>query len=87
MVSYLASYFSGMGFSPLMIAVLFAVMIWDLVWKLKAMWKAAKNNSAVWFVALMLFNTAGILPIIYLYAFSPREKHSAEKRKVRRKRR
>jgi hypothetical protein len=40
--------------------------IWELVWKFIALWKAAKNNHLVWFICIVVINTAGILPIIYL---------------------
>jgi hypothetical protein len=40
--------------------------VWELVWKGFALWKAARNNHIVWFVCIMIFNTVGILPIIYL---------------------
>jgi|TARA_Y100000310_G_scaffold334040_2_gene412851 hypothetical protein len=45
-------------------------LIWEFVWKGLGMWKAAKRNSSIWFVALLLFNTAGILSILYIYLFS-----------------
>ncbi len=46
------------------------IVIWEVVWKLSAMWKAAKKNSVVWFIILAVFNTLGILPILYLFVFS-----------------
>ena len=42
------------------------VTIWDAVWKLIAMWKAARNNHLAWFICIFIFNTIGILPIIYI---------------------
>lgn len=46
---------------------LFVVFIlWDLTWKAIAMWKSARNNKLAWFVCIAIFNTIGILPIIYL---------------------
>ena len=33
------------------------------------MWRAAKNNQITWFVITLLFNTFGILPIVYLQFF------------------
>jgi len=47
------------------IIILFIVAIWDLIWKLTAMWKASKRGSKGWFVILMIFNTLGVLPILY----------------------
>lgn len=40
--------------------------VWDLVWKGFALWRATKNHHKTWFVCILIFNTAGILPIIYL---------------------
>jgi len=39
---------------------------WDAVWKLIGMWKAGRNNELAWFICIAIFNTLGILPIIYL---------------------
>ncbi len=49
--------------------VLIVVAIWELFWKGIALWKSAKNNQQYWFVAMLVLNTAGILPIIYLVFF------------------
>lgn len=70
---------NGFNFgAPLLIAI-FVISVWDLIWKLFAMWKAAKKNSVVWFVVLMIFNTAGILPILYIYVFSEMKKGKRRK--------
>lgn len=53
-------------FLALLIPLLIAVAIWDGVWKSIAMWKAGRNNQLAWFICIVIFNTAGILPIIYL---------------------
>jgi len=50
--------------------ILTIVIIWSLVWKGIALWKAAKADSKNWFVALMVINTMGILEILYIYLFS-----------------
>ena len=58
--------------TPLLIlfcAILVAIAIWDGVWKLIALWKSARNNQLAWFVCLAIFNTAGILPIVYILCF------------------
>jgi len=46
------------------------VLAWSLAWKGAALWKAAKNNSPIWFVALLVINTVGILEILYIFLFS-----------------
>jgi len=42
------------------------LILWDVTWKVIAMWKAARNNQLVWFICIAIFNTIGILPIIYI---------------------
>jgi hypothetical protein len=39
------------------------------VWKLIALWKSARHNQLAWFICLAIFNTAGILPILYILCF------------------
>ena len=42
--------------------------IWSVVWKGIALWKAARLGQRNWFIALLVFNTAGLLEIIYIFA-------------------
>jgi len=46
--------------------ILIPLLIWSLFWKGLALWHAARRGSSVWFIVLMVINTAGILEIIYL---------------------
>jgi hypothetical protein len=46
------------------------VVVWELVWKGIALWKAGRNGHLVWFICILIFNTLGILPIIYVFFFS-----------------
>lgn len=55
------------------IALILAV-IWELTWKGIGLWRAGRNNQLGWFIAILLLNTAGILPIIYLL-ISKGERH------------
>jgi hypothetical protein len=50
----------------LLIPVLVLIALWDGVWKVIGMWKSARNNQLAWFICIAIFNTVGILPIIYL---------------------
>lgn len=52
-----------------MLTWLIPVLIWDLIWKGIALWKAGKNNQLHWFIAILILNTAGILPIVYIKFF------------------
>ncbi len=49
-------------------------VIWSLVWKGLALWRAGRLGSKLWFVILLLVNTGGILEILYLYVFSKKNK-------------
>lgn len=52
---------------PIWAIVLLAVLaLFDAVMKLIALWRSARNNHLVWFIFLAIFNTIGILPIVYL---------------------
>jgi len=42
---------------------------WDLVWKGIALWKSARHNQRYWFIALIVINSIGILPIVYILFF------------------
>lgn len=49
-----------------MVWFMIPLMIWELVWKGVALWKSARNSHKYWFVAILILNTAGILPIVYI---------------------
>ncbi len=52
----------GMG----IITVLVILVIWTIIWKGLALWKSAQRSHKVWFIIMLIVNTAGILEIIYL---------------------
>jgi hypothetical protein len=58
------------GLQPGMHVLVGLAVIWSLVWKGLALWKAARNGSKPWFVVLLIVNTLGILEILYIYVFS-----------------
>ncbi|MDP1696050.1 MAG: DUF5652 family protein [archaeon] len=70
---------------PLWLLIL--AVIWSLVWKALALWKSARRNSPVWFIALLVINTFGILEILYLFLFSkiklPKVKEKEKSKKKR----
>jgi hypothetical protein len=51
------------GVNPFWIAL---AVIWTLVWKGFALWRAAGLRQKYWFIAMLVVNTLGILEIIYL---------------------
>lgn len=70
----------GNSFGGLFTAFLIPLVAWTLVWKGWALWRAAKQDSKPWFIALLLINTMGILEILYLFVFG-KEKPKSSKRK------
>lgn len=47
---------------------------WILIWKGFALWRASRNESKYWFIALLIINTMGLLEIIYIFYFSKKKK-------------
>ncbi len=64
---------------------LILVFIWSAVWKLLALWKSARKGSVIWFIVLAVFNTAGILPILYIFVFSKMSDSKIEQIKTSKK--
>lgn len=60
--------------NPTLVLGLIGLMVFDLVLKGMALWRASKNHQRNWFIALFLVNSLGILPLIYLYFFQPKHK-------------
>ena len=50
--------------------ILIPLLLWSLIWKGLALWRASKLNQKYWYIALLGINTMGILEILYLYIFS-----------------
>jgi len=46
------------------------VAVWSMVWKGIALWRAGRNDHLAWFIVLFIVSSLGILPIIYIFAFS-----------------
>lgn len=60
---------------PIEHKALFALLIlWTLIWKGLALWKAGRKNDMFWFIALLVINTVGILDIIYIYHVANRKR-------------
>jgi hypothetical protein len=56
--------------SVLAATVFFVLAVWSIVWKGFALWISAKEGKKWWFIPILIFNTAGILEIIYIFFFS-----------------
>ena len=55
-------FFLSAGMRP----VLFCLVMVDLVLKGFSLYKSAQKGQKVWFVALLVINSLGVLPLIYL---------------------
>jgi len=64
--------------------LLLVIVIWSIPWTFSAMWKAAQNGHKVWYIALLIINTAGVLPMLYIFYFS-KNKNPFNKKKENRK--
>ncbi len=65
----------GEGFN----LIVLLVVIWSVLWKCYSVWTAVKRGEKWWFVALLLFNTAGILDMIYIFGVAKKKWSDIEK--------
>lgn len=76
------------GLAPGLLMLIVVAVVWDAVWKAIGLWRSGRNKQVAWFVCIFIFNTIGILPIIYLLFFQkkqerrerPRRSHSRRRR-------
>ncbi len=59
------------------VIVIGILAVWDSVWKMVGMWKAARNKQATWFICIGVINTIGILPIVYILTHRNRGEEKA----------
>lgn len=65
------NYYNSFDWSRFFLFPLFIpAIIWSLIWKGLALYRAARNGQKVWFGILLVVNTMGILEIVYLLFFS-----------------
>ncbi|MDP3402515.1 MAG: DUF5652 family protein, partial [bacterium] len=55
--------------SGVLLTLLLVVLVITTVLKAFALWHTARNHQVLWFVAILVLNTLGILEIVYLVAF------------------
>lgn len=60
--------------SEALVLIILLISLWTLPWKGVALWKAARLNDKVWFIALLLIHTLALLEILYIFNFSKRKK-------------
>jgi len=62
-----------------LMGVFFLITLVDLLLKGWALWRAAGMKKVYWFVALLLVNSMGIFPIIFLLMTNTEYKKSLQK--------
>ncbi len=50
--------------------IIILLVVWSVIWKGWALWRAARSGNKGWFIVFLLVNTAGILELIYLFVIS-----------------
>jgi hypothetical protein len=59
-----------------MLLSLLLITLWSLFWKGFGLWHSAKNQQKGWFIAILILNTMGLLPILYLIWIKPKRKRN-----------
>ena len=62
--------------------VVLILLIWSTVWKGFALWKSGRRGQKVWFIVILVLNTAGILEIIYLLINKNKKELSSDNKKL-----
>lgn len=65
------------AYAGIFVFVMIALVVWSIIWKAWALWVSARQGSKAWFVILLIFNTLGILEILYIFIFSKSSKSPA----------
>jgi len=52
----------------------YILIVWTMYWKGRALWKAARKTRKIWFIAILILNTMGLLEIAYLFLFDKDKK-------------
>jgi len=64
----------GWPFSSITMSLFLLVIVFDLVLRGVSLWKSARAGQKGWFIVLIIFNTVGILPVLYLVFFQKKNK-------------
>lgn len=78
-ITTLQQLLTNMNVSLPVLILLIVAQIWSLIWKILACWKSARKGEWLWFIALFVINTLGILEILYIFVFSKMEIFSVNK--------
>ena len=54
--------------------IIIVLAVWTIPWKGVALWKAARREEKIWFIALLLLNTVAVLEILYIVVVAKEKK-------------
>ena len=60
-------------FAAALMPIILVAVLWEIVLKGFGLWYSARGSQKWWFIAMLVLNTLGILPIIYLIWFRPKD--------------
>lgn len=63
-------------FGIIEITLIILAVLFDFVLKGIALWRAGRNQQLGWFIALLIINSIGILPLIYLLVVDKKKKNA-----------
>ncbi len=72
--------------SPFNQPYVYALLVADLILRGLALYKSARQEQKIWFIALLIVNTLGVLPLVYLVLQKRAKVKPAAKKTIRRKR-
>jgi methionyl-tRNA synthetase len=61
----------------------YPILIWTIAWKAVGAWHAARDNNLIWFISFFIFNTFGVLPIVYIFFFRKVDFSEKPRKKVK----
>lgn len=67
-------------FTSLPQVVLIILAIFDLTVRGIALWKSARNGEKYWFVGLLVINSMGLIPLLYLAFFDKSSRFKKKKK-------
>lgn len=61
--------------------LLILIIAWSLAWKGMGLWVSARKGQKVWFIAILIVNSMGILEIIYFISEKIKAKRKSKSSK------
>lgn len=58
--------------------IVIILVVWSLIWKGIALWRAAQLSQRGWFILILIVNALGLLEIIYLLFIARKYKVEVE---------